>query len=48
MTFDITNYAIQYCPIHNIYIVYLITNKTMNETQCWECTRDTNKKGTKR
>ena len=42
--FDISNYATQYCPIHKIYILYFVANKTMNETMCWECIRDANNK----
>jgi hypothetical protein len=38
------DYAIQYCAIHNITIWYFKSNKILNETQCWECVRQANKK----
>jgi hypothetical protein len=38
------DYAIQYCAIHKITIWYFKSNKILNETQCWECVRQANKK----
>ena len=37
-------YGKQYCPIHKIQIMYFKTNKLMDETQCWDCRREANKK----
>ena len=44
-TFNINNYATQYCPIHKLYILYFVSNKVMDETQCWQCVREANKIG---
>jgi hypothetical protein len=38
------SYNTQRCEKHNLTIIYFKTNKIMDETQCWQCQREANKK----
>ena len=42
LTSDI--YAIQLCKKHQLTIYYFKNNKLLNETQCWFCIQETNKR----
>jgi hypothetical protein len=37
-------YKIYYCKIHNNSIYYIASNKFMQQTLCWDCEYDANKK----
>lgn len=44
MTSNADNYDKQYCEIHKIHIMYFKNNKLMDQTMCWDCQKEANKR----
>jgi hypothetical protein len=42
--FTLDDYLTQRCEVHNKTIIYFKSNKMLDQTMCWECVRDANKR----
>jgi hypothetical protein len=42
--FSYDNYETQRCEVHKTIIIYFKSNKMMDQTHCWDCQRDANKR----